>query len=608
MNDNIDAFISGFTDKRSQIQSIIINCIQTLHSSENLDNAINELLAIISKFYEADRGYIFEFDDDLIMMHNTYEWCREGIEPAIDMLSNVEISTIDRWLAYFEENDEFYINARSEEVPENSEEHRLLVLQNIDSLMVAPLKINNEIIGFIGVDNPSQNTDQLFVLKFVSAFISNDIYKKPTIEQQIIQTLAKSYKYMNLINIPRNTRYELKNLKDLRRLSNRADDAQERINKVINDFADSEHIEDLLRFHDLETLTERMGEENIISLDLPTYKDHWIRASFIVTKRDPDNSIVQVIHTVQDIDIEKQKELEYQHKLKTALENQNEIYAEMLHMQGSGMIASYTGTGKIITVNDAALELFGLERVDNLYTQLFDNLIADNKDEIRENFLQVMQDVGEFQCEYAIKRTDGQIVYVLSEVRSAVLASGERVMINSFMDITDKKKLEQELYVLSETDALTHICNRRSGEKRIENLLSEGQKGMYCLLDIDKFKSINDKFGHAIGDAALIETANCLKRCFRSTDVTMRLGGDEFAAFLIGIESEEQGAENINRFFKEIEKISIPEMGDHKITVSLGAVFCNSEEEKYEKLYAKADSAMYVCKNKAGNYFGFYKE
>ena len=153
------------TEKYLAIQSTIIKCVHTLHISENMDEAINELLSIIADFYKADRGYIFEFDDDGIMMHNTYEWCKNGVEPAIELLANVKIADIDRWLRYFDEQGEFYINSLDDEVSEDSEEYRILALQGIECLMAAPLRMNGRLVGFIGVDNPRENTDTLLLMQ-----------------------------------------------------------------------------------------------------------------------------------------------------------------------------------------------------------------------------------------------------------------------------------------------------------------------------------------------------------------------------------------------------------------------------------------------------------
>ncbi|MBR0148285.1 MAG: diguanylate cyclase, partial [Lachnospiraceae bacterium] len=97
--------------------------------------------------------------------------------------------------------------------------------------------------------------------------------------------------------------------------------------------------------------------------------------------------------------------------------------------------------------------------------------------------------------------------------------------------IDEEKKARDRLLYLSETDSMTGINNRGSGENKVRKLLLDGDGGMFMLLDVDKFKSINDTYGHAAGDKVLISIAECMRRAFRNNDVMMRLGGDEFAAF-----------------------------------------------------------------------------
>lgn len=595
------------TEKYLAIQSTIIKCVHTLHISEDIDKAINELLSIIADFYQADRGYIFEFDDDMVMMHNTYEWCRDGVEPAIELLANVEIKTIDRWIHYFEEKGEFYITSLGDEVSEDSMEYILLAQQGIDCLMAAPLMLNGCLVGFIGVDNPRENTDALLLMQYASAFVANDICKRETVEERIIKSISKIYISMHLINIPEDTHRELSSNKTIRKLLNRPEHAASQMKTAMSEFADREYVPGILSFVDFSTLNERMSDTNVISCEFLSSDGHWCRANFIVVSRDSDNSLIHVIYAVQYIDREKRLELEYHRALKAALENQNEIYAEMLHIQKCGVIASNAESGKILMMNDEALRLFGLEKPEGVYNDIFSRIISDNKEEIRNELTRMNETLGSYDYEYAVKRENGEMTYVISQARTAVLANGEKVMINSLMDITDKKKLEDELLVLSETDVLTGISNRRSGEAKIEELIGNGAKGMFCLLDIDKFKSINDNYGHTIGDKALIAVAECLKRSFRSSDITLRLGGDEFASFAVGIGTETQGAECINRFFAEVEKIDIPEIGKGGISVSLGAVlFSGGEDAEFDKIYAMADSAMYICKSNQGNYFSFY--
>lgn len=608
MNNDATQTDSLQLEKQLAIQETIIKCVHTLHISENIDKAINELLAIIADFYKADRGYIIEFDEDMILMSNTYEWCREGIEPEMERLQDLEIGVIDRWLADLGEKGEFYITALDKEVSEDSDEYKILAAQGIKSLMAAPLQIGDKLIGLIGVDNPRENTDTLLLMQSAAAFVVNDLTKRQTVEQRMINSICKVYVSLHLINLPRDTQQEFKSNKVIRFLEKKFDKASLQVEAVMKRLTTREYMEDMLEFSDLRTLNKRMAETDVLEHEFYARDGHWCRATFIVVNRDEQNDLNDVIYAVQLIDKEKKKELEYQKALKKALENQNEIYAEMMRIQGCGIIASQLDTGKVIMMNSAAVELFGLGKSENLYFELFDRMIVDDKEEIKINFLATMRNLGKYTYEFAVKRPDGGLVYVMSEVRTAILASGEKVMINSLMDITDKRKIENELRILSETDSLTRISNRRSGEIKTERLLAEGEKGMYCLLDIDKFKSINDIFGHATGDKALVEVAKCLKNSFRSTDVVMRLGGDEFAVFIVGVETKEQGVTYIKRLFENLEDIFIPEMGEYRISISLGAVLCADVDIKYDSIYAKADSAMYACKSKRGNAFDFYSE
>ena len=174
--------------------------------------------------------------------------------------------------------------------------------------------------------------------------------------------------------------------------------------------------------------------------------------------------------------------------------------------------------------------------------------------------------------------------------------------------IDEEKRREKHLLYLSETDAMTGLRNRGSGEKSIADLMAEGQEGMFCLLDADKFKSINDTYGHGVGDKVIKEIANCIKKAFRNSDVTFRLGGDEFAAYAIGVTDEEHGQIVVNRLFNLVDKIDIPELGDRKITISLGAaIFSVKNDCKFDELYKRADSAAYASKKVQGNCATFDK-
>ena len=174
--------------------------------------------------------------------------------------------------------------------------------------------------------------------------------------------------------------------------------------------------------------------------------------------------------------------------------------------------------------------------------------------------------------------------------------------------IDDEKRQQEKLLYLSETDRMTGINNRGSGEKKIRELIAEGQGGMFVLMDVDKFKSINDNYGHSVGDKVLIEFAGCLKKAFRANDIIMRLGGDEFAVYVPDVHNEAAGERIINRLFNVLDNTDIPELNGNKFYISAGAAFYQTDDKySFEELYKRADSCTYISKKHKVNYASYYE-
>ena len=590
--------------EHEQFDEALMQCIHTLRAGSDMDHAIQKLLEIIAEFHDADRAYIFEFADDEIHMDNTYEYCKDGITPEKDILQDIEISTIERWLVLFEEQGEVYLNSRDGELDESSEEYRLLKIQGVDSLMVAPLYSEKKMIGFIGVDNPNNNTYTLSLLRSVASLIVNDIQKRITLEQQVINALARIYISMYLVNIPADTQKEFNSNNEVRKYVKQDEHAAEQMRAVMEHMSDTQYLEGTLAFSDLTTLNERMKNCDYISHEFYSSTKRWCRANFIVVDRLENGDLNNVIYGVQLIDEEKKKELEYQAALEHALENQNEIYGELLQMQSGGVIAVEIKTNRILVINRALMDMFGIDEESQLTHEKFISHFVDKK--AMEKYLTVRDTLTEsYVREYEVMRGDERI-FVLCQTKLITLANGDRVSVTSVMNITENKRFEQRLLVQSQTDALTKIYNRGYGEAQIEQMLKAKKNGMFLLFDVDKFKHINDTYGHSIGDEVLIQVASALKQTFEKFGVCMRLGGDEFAVYAPEITGQIQAEAMIQAFFQRIREISIPKMEGYAISVSLGAVLCQPDKEHvFEKVYQCADATMYTCKKITGNRYDF---
>ncbi len=167
------------------------------------------------------------------------------------------------------------------------------------------------------------------------------------------------------------------------------------------------------------------------------------------------------------------------------------------------------------------------------------------------------------------------------------------------------RRSRAELRELANKDPLTGLLNRRvfmditrrevAKFRRYELPLS------LIIIDLDHFKAVNDNFGHQTGDEVLTQTADILMSSTRETDVVARLGGEEFAILLIQTPME-QAVDTAHRIRKTIHKnLMIGEGKHHSVTASLGVGQLHTDDEPFERFFARVDSAMYDAKHAGRN-------
>lgn len=166
-------------------------------------------------------------------------------------------------------------------------------------------------------------------------------------------------------------------------------------------------------------------------------------------------------------------------------------------------------------------------------------------------------------------------------------------------NITDIKRMEDEFRRLSLTDELTGLYNRRGfltlaiQQLKIANRFNREVCLIY--IDLDNLKLINDRYGHKEGDAALIETANIIKKTFRESDIIARIGGDEFAVLAIGTtDTCDNLAIRLQGFLEDYNTLTERK---YNLSVSIGTARCDSKDpSSIEELLIQADMAMYEKK------------
>ncbi|MHA7964684.1 sensor domain-containing protein [Paenibacillus sp. CAU 1782] len=191
------------------------------------------------------------------------------------------------------------------------------------------------------------------------------------------------------------------------------------------------------------------------------------------------------------------------------------------------------------------------------------------------------------------------------------IIEGEKVVevVGSMLDITERKKAEEQIRYLAHYDSLTNLPNRTLFYQELSGVLEkakvEKERIAIMFVDLDRFKNINDTFGHSTGDALLQAVARRLASCLRPGDSVSRLGGDEFAIFMPGI--TRRGAADIAH--RIIEKVSESVLLGHLeayITPSIGICMYPDDGGDVESLLKSADAAMYLAKDKGKSNFQFF--
>ena len=200
--------------------------------------------------------------------------------------------------------------------------------------------------------------------------------------------------------------------------------------------------------------------------------------------------------------------------------------------------------------------------------------------------------------EFIIKPVDARIA--LSRINNAL---GVKRRLQSSRD--EQKAWETK----SQIDEMTSLFNKMTVEKLITKALTENDNRSHALMliDIDNFKSVNDVYGHTMGDHVISVIAGVISSQFRSTDYVGRVGGDEFCVLMADIPSREIAlikAENLVSLVKYKENLSIPE----NISISVGVAFSEADDQCYDELAAKVDQALYVSKKSGKGRYSVYGE
>ncbi|MCA8865798.1 MULTISPECIES: diguanylate cyclase [unclassified Halomonas] len=261
-------------------------------------------------------------------------------------------------------------------------------------------------------------------------------------------------------------------------------------------------------------------------------------------------------------------------------------------------------------VNPAYCEFYGY-REDELIGQHFTLVVPEayrtRLSKLHDAFI-LGSEHQDHRQEWEVRCKNGEARTIIAEASRIEGDDGVPHKVTYIVDITQRKRLEERLKQANERleymahhDELTGLLNRRQGLKRLEEELERckryGSALSIAMFDLDEFKTINDTYGHSVGDDVLLEVTEVVNQHLRSTDVQMRLGGEEFLILMPEIEAESAYIA-VERIRQRVAEVSYSK---HKLNITLSAGIASYAEASSTRLLDRADKAMYQAKQTGRN-------
>jgi|HubBroStandDraft_1064217.scaffolds.fasta_scaffold01801_8 diguanylate cyclase (GGDEF)-like protein/PAS domain S-box-containing protein len=294
-------------------------------------------------------------------------------------------------------------------------------------------------------------------------------------------------------------------------------------------------------------------------------------------------------------------------RLRLSTVNKNYLHSVLNSITDAVFVTSPDGVIKV--ANSAALKLLGFGEEELLGRSIL--AVLDEPERADFDLLQAAQETRET----VVRTRAGQTIPV-SFTGSRIDSDDPQFQGNIFVarNITDRKRAERRIRYLARYDALTKIPNRMQFhhvlQQTIARALRSSQVVAVLYLDMDRFKEVNDTFGHAAGDRVLEVLAERLTRAVPRETVVGRLAGDEFALFVEGLPADADNRGPIAQLARALlTEIARPfQLNQHEVflTASVGIAFCPRDAENVIDLIRNADAAMYYSKQNGGNTFAFY--
>jgi len=245
------------------------------------------------------------------------------------------------------------------------------------------------------------------------------------------------------------------------------------------------------------------------------------------------------------------------------------------------------------------------------WTDYLDMVHPEDRERYTDTVNAAWEQTGPCANEYRIVRQDGQVIWLSSHAKTLADASGRvHRMIGVSQDITERKRQEEEARFLAYHDTLTGLPNRRLLDDRLRQAVflaqRRGTRVALMVVDLDRFKQVNDALGHRAGDSVLREAAHRIVGCLRKADTLARHGGDEFVVVVPDVKLDADCQIVAEKILRALEPEFRVDGRDFLIGASIGVSLFPADAGDGEALLRNADVAMYRAKQLGRNNYRFY--
>lgn len=304
------------------------------------------------------------------------------------------------------------------------------------------------------------------------------------------------------------------------------------------------------------------------------------------------------------------KRLETERRERRRVETRLRLFAKFFENTSEAVIVA-DAHARIVEVNNAFTRITGYRR-DEVIRKRPDFLKSNHRDsDFYSDMWTTLKLKGSWQGEAFVRKKNEEICPLWLSISSVADDSG---MVTHYVgisvDISVIKKTEERLDQLAHYDPLTNLPNRTLFNDRLTQAIALARRHesmvALILIDLDRFKEVNDTLGHRIGDQLLVAVSRRLKGAIRDSDTIARLGGDEFAVILTDVKGFDAAARAAQHFLNYLSDPFMLEEHEVYITASMGIAIYPGDSEDMDTLLKDADTAMYSAKGKGKNTFQFF--